>query len=137
MLEQAEAESLQKEIEQLRHAMSTRPVIDIACGILMAGWSCTPEEAWEVLVRVSQHSNAKLRDVAEAVMATARQEPMPAHLQEHLASASYEQAVAAVQAGHGRSPDVLAGRLPPDLSQATVRPDAVNLSGEGLGEGGT
>ncbi|MGW7203147.1 ANTAR domain-containing protein [Streptomyces sp. NPDC054837] len=76
---------LRKEIEQLRHAMNTRPVIDIARGILMAGWSCIPEEAWEILVRVSQHSNTQLHDVAEAVMATVRQEPMPAHLQEHLA----------------------------------------------------
>ncbi|MEU5893874.1 hypothetical protein ABZ835_44820 [Streptomyces sp. NPDC047461] len=50
---------------------------------------------------------------------------------------TYEQAVAAVQAAYGRSQDVLAGRLLPDLSQATVRPDAVDLSGESPGEGGT
>lgn len=48
---------------------------------------------------------------------------------------TYEEAVAAVQAAYGRSQDVLAGRLLPDLSQAAVRPDAVDLSGEGPGKG--
>jgi hypothetical protein len=48
---------------------------------------------------------------------------------------TYEEAVAAVQAAYGRSPDVLAGRLLPDLSPAAVRPDAVDLSGEGPGKG--
>ncbi|MFD3842706.1 hypothetical protein ACFWWC_41720 [Streptomyces sp. NPDC058642] len=49
---------------------------------------------------------------------------------------TYEEAVEAVRAAYGRSQDALAGRLLPDLSKATVRPDAENLSGEGPQEGG-
>jgi hypothetical protein len=40
-----------------------------------------------MLVWVSQHSNTKVHDVAEAVVATMRKEPMPTHLQEHLTTA--------------------------------------------------
>ncbi|CAL9405413.1 Guanosine-5'-triphosphate,3'-diphosphate pyrophosphatase [Streptomyces sp. enrichment culture] len=75
------------EPEQLREALDRRPVIDVARGVLMAAWSCTPEEARQILVWVSQHSNTKLYDVAEAVVATAGQEPLPAHLQGHLTAA--------------------------------------------------
>ncbi|MER6418769.1 ANTAR domain-containing protein [Streptomyces sp. NPDC001137] len=41
----------------------------------MATWPCTQEEAWQILIRVSQHSNTKLHDVAEAVVATTQQVP--------------------------------------------------------------
>ncbi|MGW7202966.1 hypothetical protein [Streptomyces sp. NPDC054837] len=50
---------------------------------------------------------------------------------------TYEEAIAAVHAAYGRSQGVLAGRFLPDLSQATVRPDAVKLGGERPREGGT
>ncbi|GAA2605263.1 hypothetical protein GCM10010304_63930 [Streptomyces roseoviolaceus] len=81
------AELLFDETEQLKEALERRPVIDLARGALMTVWSCTAEEAWQMLVWVSQHSNTKLHDVAEAVVATTQQEPMPAHLQEHLTTA--------------------------------------------------
>ncbi|MEU9057195.1 ANTAR domain-containing protein [Streptomyces sp. NPDC048384] len=53
--------------------------------MLLAPWSCTQEEAWQILVRASQHANTKLHDVAEAEVATTQQTPMPADLQDHLA----------------------------------------------------
>ncbi|WP_308010818.1 ANTAR domain-containing protein [Streptomyces sp. AC495_CC817] len=81
------AVELQRENEQLKHAMESRPVIDMARGVLMAGFGCEPEEAWEILVTVSQHANIKLRDVAEAVTSAATGKPMPELLQEHLAIA--------------------------------------------------
>ncbi|MFF4361026.1 ANTAR domain-containing protein [Streptomyces sp. NPDC001604] len=82
-----QAELLYEETEQLKQALERRPVIDVARGVLMATWSCTEEEAWQMLVRVSQHSNTKLHDVAEAVVAVTQQVPMPADLQDHLAAA--------------------------------------------------
>ncbi|MGI5380066.1 ANTAR domain-containing protein [Streptomyces sp. CA-251387] len=85
------------EKEQLKQAMESRPVIDMARGVLMAGFACQPEDAWEILVTVSQHANVKLREVAEAVTVAATGKPMPAALQEHLATA-----VQAWQAGGER-----------------------------------
>ncbi|MEV5428989.1 ANTAR domain-containing protein [Streptomyces sp. NPDC052701] len=60
---------LQEEVEQLRHALASRPVIDQARGILMATHGCTSEEAWHILRETSQLSNTKLRTVAAAVTA--------------------------------------------------------------------
>ncbi|MEV8591577.1 ANTAR domain-containing protein [Streptomyces sp. NPDC052012] len=62
---------LQEEIEQLRHAIASRPVIDQARGILMATHGCTSDEAWHVLREASQLSNTKLREIAAAVTAGA------------------------------------------------------------------
>ncbi|MEV6835409.1 ANTAR domain-containing protein [Streptomyces sp. NPDC051133] len=64
-------ELLRLEIEQLRHAIDSRPVIDQARGILMAAHSCTPDQAWEMLREASQRSNTKLRQVAAAVTQSA------------------------------------------------------------------
>ncbi len=58
-------------IEQLRTAVERRPVIDHARGVLMAAHRLTSEDAWKVLVSVSQHSNIKLRTVAVDIVANA------------------------------------------------------------------
>ncbi|MFJ5560300.1 ANTAR domain-containing protein [Streptomyces sp. NPDC093250] len=63
---------LQEEVEQLRQAIASRPVIDQARGILMATYGCTSDEAWHILREASQLSNTKLRAVAEAVAAGSR-----------------------------------------------------------------
>ncbi|WP_326757416.1 ANTAR domain-containing protein [Streptomyces phaeochromogenes] len=77
-----------REAQQLRRAMESRPAIDMARGILMTACSCSPDDAWELLVAVSQNSHTKLREVAEAVIATTtRQEPLPRKFQEQLATA--------------------------------------------------
>lgn len=62
---------LQEEVEQLRQAIASRPVIDQARGILMATHGCTSDEAWHILRETSQLSNTKLREVAAAVTASA------------------------------------------------------------------
>ncbi|MGW6009164.1 ANTAR domain-containing protein [Streptomyces sp. NPDC055210] len=80
-------EALRKEISQLRIAMQRRPVIDLARGMLMARWSCSEDDAWQILVDASQHSNTKLHDIAEAILATVHGEPLPEPLQRHLAAA--------------------------------------------------
>ncbi|MFF8590410.1 ANTAR domain-containing protein [Streptomyces sp. NPDC015220] len=62
---------LQQEVEQLRQAIASRPVIDQARGVLMAAHCCTQQQAWDILREASQRSNTKLRTVAAAVTAGA------------------------------------------------------------------
>jgi GAF domain-containing protein len=57
--------------EQTRQAMQSRAAIEQAKGILMAERRCTPDEAFEILVQLSQSTNRKLRDVAAALVAKA------------------------------------------------------------------
>ncbi|QPP07515.1 ANTAR domain-containing protein [Streptomyces bathyalis] len=66
-------QNLRLEVSQLRRAMRTRPAIDQAKGVLMAAYSLTPDEAWEVLVTVSQHTNTKLHVVAEGITASTQE----------------------------------------------------------------
>ncbi|MFC9678188.1 ANTAR domain-containing protein [Streptomyces sp. NPDC056948] len=77
---------LQSEVEQLRQAIASRPVIDQARGILMATHGCTSDQAWHILRETSQLSNTKLRDVAAAVTASAESDgpPPPPELREAL-----------------------------------------------------
>ncbi|GAA2523828.1 MULTISPECIES: ANTAR domain-containing response regulator [Streptomyces] len=68
---------LQAEVEQLRQAIASRPVIDQARGVLMATYGCTSDEAWHILREASQLSNTKLRTVAAALTACAAAEGAP------------------------------------------------------------
>jgi AmiR/NasT family two-component response regulator len=86
---------LQEEVEQLRQAIASRPVIDQARGILMATHGCTSDQAWHILRETSQLSNTKLRDVAAAVTASAGADgPAP--------SAEVRTALQRALARHGR-----------------------------------
>ena len=59
--------------ENMRRAMETRAVIEQAKGILVAQQHCTPEQAFELLIRLSQATHRKLRDCAtDLVTSTAR-----------------------------------------------------------------
>ncbi|HEX8498789.1 MAG TPA: GAF and ANTAR domain-containing protein [Actinomycetales bacterium] len=49
-------------------AMESRAVIEQAKGLVMASLHCTPEEAFDVLRRRSQHSNVKLRDLCREIV---------------------------------------------------------------------
>ncbi|MCM0677223.1 GAF and ANTAR domain-containing protein [Micromonospora phytophila] len=53
---------------QMQEAMANRAVIEQAKGIIMAERRCTPAEAFAVLAKVSQDSNCKLREVAQALV---------------------------------------------------------------------
>ncbi|MGP3987819.1 ANTAR domain-containing protein [Streptomyces sp. 3N207] len=83
----AQVEELSAEVGQLRQALETRPVIDQARGMVMALAPCDAETAWQVLVRVSQHSNIKLRSVAAALVAGAEGTPVPKPVRKNLAAA--------------------------------------------------
>jgi transcriptional regulator with GAF, ATPase, and Fis domain len=56
--------------EDLRVAMATRNLIGQAQGILMERYKLTAEQAFAALSRISQQSNVKLRDVAQALVRT-------------------------------------------------------------------
>jgi GAF domain-containing protein len=61
--------------QQMQAAMRSRAVIEQAKGIIMGQRRCTADEAFALLSKLSQNSNRKLRDVAEAVVAQARERP--------------------------------------------------------------
>lgn len=50
--------------ENLTKAMAHRAEIEQAKGIIVGASGCTPDEAFELLVRQSQHQNRKLREIA-------------------------------------------------------------------------
>jgi hypothetical protein len=51
---------LEAEIAGLRKALQTRTVIGQATGLMAAILECTPQDAFSLLVRMSQHRNVKL-----------------------------------------------------------------------------
>lgn len=53
---------------QLQEAMQSRAVIEQAKGILMGQRRCSADEAFNLMVRLSQQSNRKLREVADALV---------------------------------------------------------------------
>jgi transcriptional regulator with GAF, ATPase, and Fis domain len=54
--------------QTLETALASRQTIGEATGVVMARYQLTAREAFEVLVRASQHRNIKLRDVAAEVL---------------------------------------------------------------------
>lgn len=59
----------------LRAAMESRTVIDLAVGILMGRDRCGQAEAVELLKRASNHRNVKLRDLAAELVASVSSAP--------------------------------------------------------------
>ncbi|GGN57312.1 hypothetical protein GCM10011579_019420 [Streptomyces albiflavescens] len=80
-------QDLRIELLQLRQAMQTRPVIDLARGVLMASFALSAEDAWKVLVTVSQRTNTKLRHVAQDLVNSVNGDPLPEPKQQQLAAA--------------------------------------------------
>jgi PAS domain-containing protein len=61
----AELEELATDLQQ---SLRSRSTIDQAKGIIMSDRGCTPEEAFEHLVRLSSTTNVKLRDIAAGIV---------------------------------------------------------------------
>lgn len=57
--------------DNLQQALGSRATIDHAIGILMAGGSPSPSEAFGLLARASQRENRKVRDIAADIVARA------------------------------------------------------------------
>ncbi|MFE9452044.1 ANTAR domain-containing protein [Streptomyces sp. NPDC006739] len=78
---------LQEEIDQLKAAVASHAVVDQAIGMVVALGRVTPDEGWEVLKEVSQHTNIKLRNVAELILIWGRTGDMPADIRSALEEA--------------------------------------------------
>jgi GAF domain-containing protein len=59
---------------QLEEAMATRGVIEQAKGVLMASQGCSADQAFQLLVAMSQRGHVKLHDVARDLVEKARQQ---------------------------------------------------------------
>ena len=60
------------EAQHLRIAIASRAVIEQAKGILIARDRCTPEEAFELLTRISQNRNIKIQQLAQTIVEAAQ-----------------------------------------------------------------
>ena len=56
------------EIGQLKEALTTRATIDQAKGVIMAERRMSPDDAFQVLVKLSNESNVRLAEVARALV---------------------------------------------------------------------
>ncbi|GAA4557409.1 ANTAR domain-containing protein [Pseudonocardia xishanensis] len=75
--------SLLERVTQLESALRSRPVIEQAKGMLMLVHRCDEDQAFRVLIAVSQASNRKLRDIAsELVRALPGDRALPPDLAE-------------------------------------------------------
>ncbi|MBN0046699.1 ANTAR domain-containing protein [Streptomyces actuosus] len=78
---------LQEEVDQLKEAVSSHAVVDQAIGMIVALGRVTPDQGWLVLKEVSQHTNIKLRHVAELILIWGRSGRMPEGIAAELAEA--------------------------------------------------
>jgi hypothetical protein len=92
--------ALQEEVEQLRQAVVSHAVVDQAIGVVVAMSRLGPEQGWEVLRNVSQHTNTKLRDVARHVVRSAHEGGLPQHIDHALRAVLVD----ARRAQNGRPP---------------------------------
>lgn len=65
------------QISQLERALETRDIIGQAKGVLMARQRITADTAFELLVRASQRTNIKVRDVAAELVVRVHAESFP------------------------------------------------------------
>jgi len=79
--------ALQEEVDQLKEAVASHAVVDQAIGMVVALGRVPPDQGWEVLKSVSQHTNIKLRDVAELILLWARAGDMPPEIRAQLEDA--------------------------------------------------
>jgi hypothetical protein len=79
-------QDLRTELVQPRRAMQTRPVIDLARGVLMVSFGLSAEQVWEALVTVSQNTNTKLHRVAEEIVGAVTGPPLSEVLRKQLAA---------------------------------------------------
>jgi anti-anti-sigma factor len=83
-------EKLRIEIGQLKRAMQTRPVIDLARGVLMASFGLNSEDAWSVLVEASQCTNIKLHHLAQELVGAVNGAPLPDRVRQQVFAAVTE-----------------------------------------------
>ena len=78
---------LEEQVDQLKEAVASHAVVDQAIGMVVALGRVSPDEGWEVLKDVSQHTNIKLRNVAELILIWGRSGTMPPEIRGRLEEA--------------------------------------------------
>ncbi|SEC10330.1 ANTAR domain-containing protein [Streptomyces sp. 2231.1] len=69
--------ALQAEIGQLQEAVVSHAVVDQAIGVVITLGRLRPDQGFEVLREVSQHTNIKLRQISELLVDWVRSEQLP------------------------------------------------------------
>ncbi|WEO92784.1 ANTAR domain-containing protein [Streptomyces sp. FXJ1.172] len=75
---------LEEQVDQLKEAVTSHQVVDQAMGMVVAWGRVSPDQALEVLKEVSQHTNIKLRNVAELILIWGRTGEMPSDIRAEL-----------------------------------------------------
>jgi small nuclear ribonucleoprotein (snRNP)-like protein len=78
---------LQEEVRQLKEAVVSHAVVDQAIGMVVVLGRISPDQGWAVLKEVSQHTNIKLRNVAELILVWGRTGVMPRAIRAELEDA--------------------------------------------------
>ncbi|MEU1252276.1 ANTAR domain-containing protein [Streptomyces chartreusis] len=78
---------LEEEVDQLKEAVVSHAVVDQAIGMVVALGRVAPDAGWAVLKEVSQHTNIKLRRVAELILVWGREGEMPPEIRFELEEA--------------------------------------------------
>ncbi|MFI2764104.1 ANTAR domain-containing protein [Streptomyces echinatus] len=60
--------ALQEEVGQLRQALISHALIDQAIGVVITVGRLSPDQGWDALKHMSQHTNVKLREVARCLV---------------------------------------------------------------------
>ncbi|MEU2065157.1 ANTAR domain-containing protein [Streptomyces sp. NPDC013455] len=79
--------ALQAEVEQLKEAVTSHAVVDQAIGMVVALGRVSPDQGYQVLREVSQHTNIKLRNVAELILIWGRRGDIPPDIRAELEDA--------------------------------------------------
>ncbi|MCW5252657.1 MULTISPECIES: ANTAR domain-containing protein [unclassified Streptomyces] len=78
---------LQEQVRQLKEAVVSHAVVDQAIGMIVVLGRMAPDQGWVVLKEVSQHTNIKLRNVAESILIWGRSGVMPREIRVSLEDA--------------------------------------------------
>ncbi|MGW0969624.1 ANTAR domain-containing protein [Streptomyces sp. NPDC002516] len=79
--------ALEAEVQQLKEAVTSHAVVDQAIGMVVALGRVSPDQGWAVLKDVSQHTNIKLRNVAELILVWGRDGEIPQDVRAELEDA--------------------------------------------------
>ncbi|MFC9913214.1 ANTAR domain-containing protein [Streptomyces sp. NPDC059862] len=82
-----QVQALRDEVAQLKEALASHAVVDQAIGMMVALGRVTPDQGWAVLKQVSQHTNIKLRNVAELILIWGRRGELPPEIRVELEDA--------------------------------------------------
>ncbi|WP_329213372.1 ANTAR domain-containing protein [Streptomyces sp. NBC_01485] len=76
--------ALEAENAQLKEAVAAHAVVDQAIGVVVALGRMTPDEGWIVLREASQHTNVRLRSVADLILVWGRTGDLPEEIRTEL-----------------------------------------------------